>query len=343
VPDLFEGEGGKTMKMELIATSKLKIHPKNRKYFDDIRKTNPELWKDVVENVRAMGVLLPLRVNAKTMHVISGNQRLMAAVEVGIEKLPCLLVEPTDERQEEMELISSNIYHRADPSPLQLFEMVKVLREEWPPKKAGRKRDGEGESVITITDSKKTPLHRIAESIKKDPKFISAADIYNNLPKEAQKELRQYVKDNPTADDKEIIAEVKRLKDVEEKLKEATKKQETDAETITILRDEKKTATEALTALRAEKKEDHKIELAVAAFKEVEKGVTTLATDMSFFMKKLDAIKEGSKVGGVDVRIVEGQLRVLLTQIQKLYERFGMKTSQRANTVEEHRRIVGDR
>ena len=51
-------------------------------------------------------------INADTMHVIKGNQRLRAARELGISKLPCLLVKVINEEAEIEDLIRDNVLRR---------------------------------------------------------------------------------------------------------------------------------------------------------------------------------------------------------------------------------------
>ena len=90
----------------LIETRKLKTHPNNPRY---IRKQKmEELKRSILEDPHMMGAKA-LWVNPQ-MVVFSGNQRLRACQALGWEKVPCIILDWTEEEQERA-MIKDNGHH----------------------------------------------------------------------------------------------------------------------------------------------------------------------------------------------------------------------------------------
>ena len=90
----------------LIETRKLKTHPSNPRY---IRKEKMEhLKRSILEDPHMMGAKA-LWVNPQ-MVVFSGNQRLRACQALGWEKVPCIILDWTEEEQERA-MIKDNGHH----------------------------------------------------------------------------------------------------------------------------------------------------------------------------------------------------------------------------------------
>ncbi|SDF02474.1 ParB-like nuclease domain-containing protein [Thermoanaerobacter thermohydrosulfuricus] len=71
--------------MGMIKIELLKEHPRNKEFFDDIEG---DRWQEFVESIRTSGIIVPLIVTQDYV-VISGNQRLKAAKELGLKEVPC--------------------------------------------------------------------------------------------------------------------------------------------------------------------------------------------------------------------------------------------------------------
>lgn len=90
----------------LIETKRLKTHPNNPRY---IRKHKmEELKRSILEDPHMMGAKA-LWVNPQ-MVVFSGNQRLRACQALGWEKVPCIILDWTEEEQERA-MIKDNGHH----------------------------------------------------------------------------------------------------------------------------------------------------------------------------------------------------------------------------------------
>lgn len=191
------------MKFQIVKTSRIIEHPRNREFFNDIADTNPAFWREFVDSIREFGILEPLIVNGGTMQVRSGNQRLKAAIELGLDEVPVLWVDPEDSDEEIRKMIASNVFRRTI-DPFAMFEYIGRLR------KGGRSIES-----TRVEVRKRTP-------------FVSAADIFNDLPKEQQAALREWFTDlaegEKSKTEGELIAMIKALEvdkdDLEERLAE---------------------------------------------------------------------------------------------------------------------------
>lgn len=82
----------------------LKVHPRNAEFFDDV---NGAEFDRLVESIKDHGVLTPLRVT-KDMTIISGHQRMRAAIEAECFNVPVIVDESDDDNDVLMKLIETN-------------------------------------------------------------------------------------------------------------------------------------------------------------------------------------------------------------------------------------------
>lgn len=83
-------------------------HPRNQEFFDDI--SGPK-WDEFKTSVAQMGIMNPLIVTEDNT-VISGWQRTRAALELGLETVPCIVRDFEDEDEILRCLIETNIRQR---------------------------------------------------------------------------------------------------------------------------------------------------------------------------------------------------------------------------------------
>ena len=88
---------------------KLNPHPKNNYFFDDIEG---EAWTAFLESVETSGVIEPVIVDAVTLTIVSGHQRVRACKVLGIKQV--LADERGFDSEDEMlkQLIEANIRQR---------------------------------------------------------------------------------------------------------------------------------------------------------------------------------------------------------------------------------------
>jgi ParB-like chromosome segregation protein Spo0J len=96
-----------------ISINSLKIHPRNKEFFDDIEGDTYEQFK---KSIQEDGVITPLIV-APDMTIVSGHQRYKACRDLGINLIPAIIREDLiDENIKLRQLIASN-FGRLKNSP----------------------------------------------------------------------------------------------------------------------------------------------------------------------------------------------------------------------------------
>ena len=83
-------------------------HPRNQEFFDDIVGSK---WDEFKTSIAQMGVMNPLIVTENNT-VISGWQRTRAALELGMENVPCIVRQFESEDDILRCLIETNIRQR---------------------------------------------------------------------------------------------------------------------------------------------------------------------------------------------------------------------------------------
>lgn len=88
----------------MIDPRALKVHPRNAEFFDDVDGAE---FDRLVESIKDHGVLTPLRVT-KDMTIISGHQRVRAAIQAECFEVPVIVDSSEDENDVLMKLIETN-------------------------------------------------------------------------------------------------------------------------------------------------------------------------------------------------------------------------------------------
>ncbi len=88
-----------------IRTSKIIANPDQpRRFFDE------ENIRELAESIRELGIIQPLTVIEKQngyFELVSGERRLRAAEVAGLEKVPCVVIDPTEEEKELIMLVEN--------------------------------------------------------------------------------------------------------------------------------------------------------------------------------------------------------------------------------------------
>jgi len=102
------------MKMEIQTqytmrkTKELKLHKSSL----EIYGKNEDV-SDLAESIRVNGILVPLTVKPDGV-ILSGNRRFRAALEAGLEEIPCVIAEPKTPEEEEIFIIEANRNRKKD-------------------------------------------------------------------------------------------------------------------------------------------------------------------------------------------------------------------------------------
>lgn len=122
------------LKMQMIEVSKLKSHPRNNDFFEDI---TGDKWEDFKKSIIRRGVVESIVVT-QDLIIVSGHQRVRACKEIGILEIPCRITHypDVDERlhicKEDMileDLICTNIMQRGigNVNPMKMAKCILEL------------------------------------------------------------------------------------------------------------------------------------------------------------------------------------------------------------------------
>jgi len=103
-----------------LSIHSLKVHPRNQEFFDDIEGDTYEQFK---KSIQEDGVITPIIV-APDMVVVSGNQRLKACIDLGIELIPSIIREElVNEDLKLRQLIGAN-FGRLSNNPTKMRKAI---------------------------------------------------------------------------------------------------------------------------------------------------------------------------------------------------------------------------
>jgi ParB family chromosome partitioning protein len=149
----------------------LKPHPKNTDYYDDLPD---EKYQEVKRSIEAHGIRDPLKITPDYT-IIAGHQRLRIAKELGIEKVPVVILDVSPEEAEYL-LIADNEERRQGDSdnPMKKAKRAEFLKRYWGVKHGGD-RKSRGQNVLLKT------LSNVAEAIGEDERTTKRLLKLNDL------------------------------------------------------------------------------------------------------------------------------------------------------------------
>lgn len=251
--------------MQMVNINLLKEHPRNREFFDDIQG---ERWQEFVESIRTSGIIVPLIITQDYV-VISGNQRLKAAKEIGLKEVPCEVKTYEDKdgltKEDWMlkDLIETNLRQRGigNLNPMKLARCILELERIYGIKKGnnqylvGGSEPGSEASpnisqkslaeVVGLTERRLRQIKKLNELIPELQKLVEegrlttkAAEQLAYLEPEQQKELYETLG--------EAITELKRseVESLRKQMEEYKKQHSEMQHQIMMLEKQKKEAEE---------------------------------------------------------------------------------------------------
>ena len=105
-----------------VSPSVLNVHPRNQEFFDDIQGEEYERFE---KSIADDGILSPLLV-APDMTVISGHQRLKAAINLGLSKVPVMIKDDAESETDKTRLLLAANFGRLKNDPV---KQAKVFKE----------------------------------------------------------------------------------------------------------------------------------------------------------------------------------------------------------------------
>ncbi|OHD22789.1 MAG: hypothetical protein A2Y38_20190 [Spirochaetes bacterium GWB1_59_5] len=297
-----------TYDIEMLPVDRLTPHPENHRYFSDMQG---EIWRAFVADIAERGIRNPLTVDRANGQVVKGNQRLRAALELGITEVPVLWQDYDDTDEAIDDLIRDNVMRR-DLSFFEKYRLVAVLQERI------QSRQGEGGGESSHKGKKSTSLQNEAKSEKPSDQIakllglhttdLAAANLLSTLPADVQTQFYKWAESsNPTRKAaQEKIKELKRLKAEVKELKGMKKlvqhKEELE-EGLALLNKEgharladAEAARRFHSALVAGWDWLGKETAAVQALQVTPKSISTLAPIINEYLQNLDAYREALRV-----------------------------------------------
>lgn len=223
--------------MRMMDVDKLKAHPKNNYFFDDIEG---EPWTSFLESIETSGVIEPIIVSAPDLVIVSGHQRVRACKKLGIKQVA--VEERTYESEDEVikQLIETNICQRGigNANAVKLGRCIKELERIYGIKNGGDRKSEEtklplksqGELAEEL-DMSKVQLRKYKSLTDLIPELQSAVEsgqitattamgFVKKLSPEEQKKLAESINGKEKVSNKEVEEEIARLKAENKRLKD---------------------------------------------------------------------------------------------------------------------------
>ena len=229
--------------MRMMDVDKLKPHPRNSYFFDDIEG---EPWTAFLESIETSGVIEPIIVSAPDLTIVSGHQRVRACKTLGIKQVA--VEERTFDSEDEIikQLIETNICQRGIGN----INFVKLGRcgdelKRIQGIKRGGDRSSDSKRRNAPFDEQPNTIAALAEKfgvsettlkeairISKLPSDLqqmvmdgkvtasAASRLIAKLSPEEQKQLAEQISGKDKVSGKEIQAEIEKLKAENKRLKE---------------------------------------------------------------------------------------------------------------------------
>lgn len=222
--------GVRKLEIKQIKVSELKHHPDNTDFFQDM---HGDEWEIFIQDVKKAGITSPLTVIEDSYYVVKGNQRLRAAIELDIDTVPCIMVQYDNKESEIADLIRDNVIRR-DLTAFEKMKLIAKVSDFYEGRKPGPKKD------VAQNETELKPTEKIAQDMNVSKHFVSMSNLYKSLSPEQQKDIDNWVQERQKETGKKvtqkaITEEMKRVKELEENLKEFQNKLvEMEAEKINI-------------------------------------------------------------------------------------------------------------
>jgi ParB family chromosome partitioning protein len=230
--------------MRMMDVDKLKPHPKNNYFFDDIEG---EPWTAFLESIETSGVIEPIIVSAPDLTIVSGHQRVRACKTLGIKQVA--VDERTFDSDDEIlkQLIETNIRQRGigNINFVKFGRCERELERIYGIKNGGDRTSGSrssngtsgqktqkdlaDESGVSLSTYKRSvQLADLPEEVQQmvmDGKVTAstASRVIARLSKEEQKQLAEQISGKDKVSNKEVEAEIAKLREENKRLKDDNK------------------------------------------------------------------------------------------------------------------------
>jgi ParB family chromosome partitioning protein len=105
----------------------LKSHPRNEEYFSAL---SPEKHEEIRRSIETHGIRDPLKV-LPDYTVVAGHQRLRIAQELGMEKVPVVVLDISQEEAEYLLIADNEERRQSDEDPIRKAKRAAFLKQYW--------------------------------------------------------------------------------------------------------------------------------------------------------------------------------------------------------------------
>ncbi len=164
--DLISGDKSATSTVEELSLTTIVLNPEQpRRYFDS------DAMEKLVKSIQKNGILQPLLVrpiDAGKYELVAGERRYRAAEQAGIEEVPVVVRDLTDEEAAEMALMEN--LQREDLNPVEEAEGILALLTT----KLNKSRT----DVISLFNQVSHPQYETAQIVLRSPEWNVIKDIF---------------------------------------------------------------------------------------------------------------------------------------------------------------------
>ena len=228
--------------MRMMDVDKLKPHPKNSYFFDDI---TDEPWVAFLESIETSGVIEPIIVSAPDFTIVSGHQRVRACKKLGIKQVA--VEERTFDSEDEIlkQLIETNLRQRGigNVNPVKFGRCISELTRIYDIRNGGDRKSNirsynvssdsqprtqaELAEELGVSESTLKSAKRLAELPEELQQMVmdgkvtasTASRVIAKLTPEEQKKLAEQISGKDKVSGKEVEAEIQKLKEENKRLK----------------------------------------------------------------------------------------------------------------------------
>jgi ParB family chromosome partitioning protein len=161
-----------------IPVSLLKAHPKNQEYYSNL---SDEKYQEIKRSIEAHGIRDPLKV-LPDYTVVAGHQRLRIARELGLEKVPVVILDVSLEEAEYLLIADNEERRQFDDNPIRKAKRAEFLKRYWGVREGRLAKPGTPEGhfvpqVKTLADV----AEAIGETEKSTKRLLKLNDLIPSL------------------------------------------------------------------------------------------------------------------------------------------------------------------
>lgn len=168
--------------MNEVSLKLLKPHTKNNDYYSDLPE---EKYAEVKRSIEINGIRDPLKV-LPDYTIIAGHQRFRIAQELGLEKVPVIILDVTAEEAEYLLIADNEERRQEDNDPIKKAKRAKFLKEYWRIQHGGNHGNQYKVAINPMGELPKTSAD-VAKAVGTDSAHLPRLLKLNDLIPELQK------------------------------------------------------------------------------------------------------------------------------------------------------------